>query len=90
MRLIDADKLIQAMSEYGRSETEVKNCFWYAENIISLIVNAPTIEERKQGTWTTDNLVRPFGICSQCGQICETENFCGNCGADMRGGDNNG
>lgn len=32
--------------------------------------------------------LKPYGICNQCGVICEVDNFCGNCGADMRGGNN--
>lgn len=44
MRLIDADALIKAIFEHCRSEKECLNHFWYDENIIALIDNAPTVE----------------------------------------------
>lgn len=40
---------------------------------------------RPQGEWITKNIEKPYGRCNQCGEICEIDNFCGNCGADMRG-----
>lgn len=51
----------------------------------------PSVEpERKRGKWMPfDN---PWYKCSECGAVRENksfmENFCPNCGADMRGGDN--
>lgn len=42
--------------------------------------------ERPQGEWITENLDKPYARCSICGEICEIDNFCGNCGADMRKG----
>lgn len=44
MRLIDAEALKKAISEHCRSEKECLNHFWYDENIIALIDNAPTVD----------------------------------------------
>lgn len=44
MRLIDADALKKAITEHCRSEMECLNHFWYDENIIALLDNAPTVE----------------------------------------------
>ena len=93
MRLIDADELIKAMSEHGRSETEVINCFWYDENIIALICNAPTVTKSLQGEWITHKVAFHL-TCSFCGcnlraikrEVFEGDydyNFCPNCGAKM-------
>ena len=49
-------------------------------------------EERPQGEWVpnyTSQFFNPGRSCSLCGKIVEfSENFCPNCGADMRGIDN--
>lgn len=56
--------------------------------------NAPTIEERKKGKWIHDGRDFPHGVdwihCSVCGKKginvpADLTNFCQNCGADMRG-----
>ena len=44
MRIIDADALINAIFDHCRSESEIKNHFFYDENIIAIIFNAPTVE----------------------------------------------
>lgn len=55
------------------------------------INKAPTIEP-KQGEWeyVDDRLLgyAPFHRCRECGEEMYTtkDNFCPNCGADMRGG----
>ena len=83
MRLIDADKLKAAIN------TELKAHWIYLPIAFKeLIDNAPTVEERPQGEWITDNVVEPYGICNQCGVICEIDNYCSNCGADMRSNNN--
>ena len=51
-------------------------------NAVELALMA--LEERTQGEWITENIVKPYGVCNLCGVICEIDNFCGNCGADMR------
>lgn len=61
-----------------------------------IIDNAPTVEERPQGKWGQINVVTmPYLVayscpfCKEWGNIQTFKpNFCPNCGADMRG-DNN-
>ena len=84
MRLIDADVLMPNAEYKGRYDVVTAYD----------IANAPTIESelRKKGKWI-DNT-----FCSECGWIHEVEsgfigsvnqfNFCPNCGADMRGEQN--
>ena len=77
----------------GFSDTYDKAC------IIGVIDEQPTIEERKSGKWeeTDDGWDGTYYVCSECGcpwtLIDGTPkdngmNFCPNCGADMRGGNN--
>ena len=44
-----------------------------------------TLEERPQGEWKLHGMIY---YCSECGHECgeSGDNFCGHCGADMRGG----
>lgn len=42
--------------------------------------------ERPRGKWIRKGF-EPYGVCSVCGELCEINNFCGNCGADMQKGD---
>ena len=84
MRLIDADKLI---AEYDRVHIGEPG------GARKLMVDAPTIEERKTGKWieVDDDLIS--GKCSACGweaHLYEDDvvgmPYCPHCGADMRGG----
>ena len=43
--LISRSALKEAITEHCRSEAENLNHFWYDENIIKLIDNAPTVSE---------------------------------------------
>lgn len=59
------------------------------------IDNAPTVEKRPKGEWIKkiDHVGFVSYICSECGDELELEDcsdsyYCANCGADMRG-DNN-
>lgn len=65
----------------GFSDTYDKAC------IIGVIDEQPTIEERKKGEWMPFD--EPWYQCSECGAVREQksfmENYCPNCGADMRG-----
>lgn len=91
MRLIDADALI---AEYDRVHVGEPG------GARKLMEDAPTIEERKTGKWIWDGESQreyPYK-CSECGKInyyaflydAETraykqqDNYCPNCGADMR------
>ena len=86
MRLIDADALIEDIDgDLTDSIAEGR--------AIEKIMNAPTIEERKKGKWNCSDDYYETGVCS----VCEWDvgeayadckkwfKFCPNCGADMRG-----
>lgn len=56
----------------------------------------PTVEERPHGEWVKDINMDKATVCSECGEeawykeYCgwvTKSNFCPNCGADMRAGD---
>jgi len=89
VRLIDADDLINTL---GISNNDI----YCEETIEEYILDNGTLSftepERKKGQWI-DNT-----FCSECGWVHEVEsgfigsveqfNFCPNCGADMRGEQN--
>lgn len=95
MRIIDADKLraeYQAILDRGDMFCEY--------DIIGMLDKAPTVcndnysmgyqdgvkkvlSERPTGEWQLHGMIY---YCSECGHDCgeSGDNFCGNCGADMR------
>lgn len=94
MRLIDADKLREDVLDLpncynGYSDAYDKAC------IVDLIDEQPTVKA-KTGKWIIhDEVKNVYGgtyiECSECGekyvvQHIEDEKHCRNCGADMRGG----
>jgi len=90
--LIDADALEREGWSLCRTFQKDKDTMVYEVKKPS---DFPTIEERKIGRWLPDN--RPgggFWVCSECKFPSEafTANvlykFCPNCGADMRGEQN--
>ena len=58
------------------------------EKVINVYPNGDVIvqEKRPQGKWITENIEKPYGKCNQCGEICEIDNYCGNCGAELKKG----
>lgn len=75
-RLIDADALIEAYDRAHEGEPGKAR---------QLILDAPTIEERKPGYVIDPN---PYGKCSECGQLIDIRDeykYCPNCGAKMEG-----
>lgn len=58
-----------------------------------IIVNAPFVSDRPQGEWIIEIDVNgnTYGRCSICGmkQYAGQLNYCPNCGAKMKGIDNN-
>lgn len=85
MRLIDADALIEAYDRTHEGEPGKAR---------QLILDAPTIEERKSGRWIdavlpNDNGGLPVQVCDQCNTFFPLaytgggHNFCPNCGAKM-------
>ena len=88
MRLIDADEL---KIDYGFTWDDITPTH---DEMYALIDRQPTIEERKKGKWIHDGYNHPHGIdwmrCSECGRRdayvpASMTNYCPNCGADMRG-----
>ena len=82
MRLIDADK-IPWTDLNDNPNSNIKVLVTFAEKVNRM----PTIEERKTGKWIPFDY--PWYRCSECGAVRENksflENYCPNCGADMRG-----
>ena len=100
MRIIDADALINAIFDHCRSESEIKNHFFYDENIISIIYNAPTLEQPEHITaeW---NIIKSKAmqfdeyVCNRCNTYAleimgksYASRYCPYCGAYMKGSDN--
>lgn len=96
MRLIDGDELLEKMYRYTDNEGAKMpygddDSLIHKDSACFLIENAPTIEpERKKGTWDyTDDMYETYK-CSECGFNTDDYieyNFCPNCGADMREGE---
>ena len=94
MELIYKDALLK---ELGVTNEDCEKCAWgdgygYCTrgsdftDACDTICTAPVIEERKTGKWIPFDY--PWYQCSECGAVRENksflENFCSNCGADMR------
>lgn len=97
MRLIDADELRKCAIPceiHNGASTDLCVPLYQIDNAPTIIWCSETSEglplmdlrPRPKGEWITENLVKPYGKCNQCCQICEIDNYCGNCGAKMKGG----
>lgn len=99
MRLIDADVLIESIKRQCgicklMPDEEIRQMAVIMEKgLIEVVNNAPTVEP-KRGEWKrriVDNGFNADWVCSECGYRVKTDfvdyNFCPNCGADMRGAD---
>lgn len=93
MRLIDADALINSLTINPEECPGCPEPEWI-EAFIDLLDIAPTVEERKTGTWNMYYRMhwRNTFVCNRCGScfiVIQGENemnFCPNCGAIMNGG----
>lgn len=88
MRLIDADAMMKRLEEWNTSDFMDKALYNFA---LMRIIEQPAIKpERKKGKWilVTDNNGQHF-ICDHCGEwrYRQNQKFCGECGADMREGE---
>ena len=94
MRLIDEDALWEKMGKFYEKRAEEANmtddivvCVTWHDAVV-LIKDAPIIEERKHGKWEYISFMTVK--CSNCQEIFHElawDNFCPNCGADMRKGE---
>jgi hypothetical protein len=83
MRPIDGDALIVAIERMMKHQID-------ADDICEMIQNFPTIEpEREKGKWIKlyRGTIAEGLHCSVCGKHGYRSDFCPNCGADMRGGE---
>ena len=84
MRLIDADKLKEDINSRFLTAGEKRL-------LCRIVDKAPTFEERPQGKWIFKHNSSDIW-CSVCDEnfdeIPQKFNYCPNCGADMREGNN--
>ena len=88
--LIQKSELIEEVQKYFVNNSIHKN------DLAEVIAKLPTVEAKPvvHGEWLRKNVQKSWGkstnlICSICGEKCWLEyDFCPNCGADMRGGNN--
>ena len=95
-RLIDADALrAQMYHEAFETDTDMQRwdggCWIRYKMFENAIDNSPTIEpQRMKGKWIPQGWNDTYCKCSCCDAMYVTTeipyNFCPNCGADMRGG----
>lgn len=95
-RNIDADALMQETMK-ARASLQMLDNTQSADKMLQglrmveiLVENAPTIES-KRGRWINeheDGHGSWVGTCDQCNKENRVDNFCPNCGADMRGAEN--
>lgn len=78
MRLINADALMRDIEKYHLSDGKFQH--W--------VEVQPTIEERKTGNWTSENACEFCGFQPWFERDIHTLSFCPNCGAGLRGGNN--
>ena len=96
MRLIDADALIDVLAEM-QGLCQTKAALVQNSKIWQQVKDMPTIvqPERKKGKWIRHDEIKNVygGICIECSECGEKyvvqhildEKYCRNCGADMRG-----
>ena len=93
-RLIDGDALMPKLKFIQEAEHQIygKESWGFASKCITAIKDAPTIEERKTGTWNKYYRMHTMDtfVCNRCGScftVLQGEdkmNFCPNCGSDNR------
>ena len=90
MRAIDGDALIEVINRHcypvQHDMTSVEPGMTRI-GILQAIQEQPTIEERKKGAWTDNNACPFCGFQPWYERDIHTLSFCPNCGADLRGED---
>ena len=95
MRMIDADALrdnLQALAYDDWNQGVTTSWADAYREVADMVEEMPTIEP-KTGKWISlDDFRGKYNVygykCSECGEHSEyEENYCPNCGADMRGND---
>lgn len=83
--LISRTALISSFLNRQRSENEIKNHTISGEDVIAMIQNAPSFEEKRhQGEWRRDVVGLYCSICQGRAFVTGT-NYCPFCGAAMGG-----
>ena len=85
MRMVDADAIIMNLDDrYSLRDISRED----RDTVVYELNNAPTIElpERKIGEWIKAD--SHIVICPFCKKASSPKNFCADCGADLRGGNN--
>lgn len=59
----------------------------YKEGYKQAIIDGKTNYARQQGEWLDNDREDTYRRCSICNELVEKDNYCGNCGADMRKGE---
>lgn len=87
MRLINTDDLMCKLTEL-----EITNPNFVMVEVKGLLVNAPTVEERKHGHWIEHPTLFGTWVCSECGMTIynfykadKLYIYCPKCGAKMDG-----
>lgn len=91
----------QAAIDAAERESQVDGSYGYMDtkSIVDMLNDLPSAQpERKKGKWINANDGKWNTVevlkCSVCGEMdnrmYRTDNFCPNCGADMRGADGDG
>ena len=88
MRLVDADAAIDALKEYFNDEDQKDTeygAYWHHSHVLKVLESLPTAQPKK-GKWEDRSFTGLHRYrCDQCGGLSYfADNFCPNCGADMR------
>lgn len=75
----------EAIASFEHWASLVNSDTLFSHSRISALLYLALTEERPQGEWELHGMIY---YCSKCGHYCgeSGDNFCGNCGADMRKG----
>ena len=66
------------MSEWIRKDDVLKLIYDLSD------VTTADVRENVKGEWIEDGAITKCSVCGNTSDYCGTENFCYNCGADMR------